>query len=193
VIISNWTPAMEAQLADLVPSGKSARQVAIELETTRSAVIGKARRMGLVWANAGVGGWDRRTKVAGVRQPKRRPERTASPPVKRTPRPAAPLVPDTRPLRCEEVVGPGVHIVDLESHQCRWVQGEPSALTYCGQPRWHEGTAYCERHHNVSIYRHPNMALAGVLERERINISRMGRLVRSTCSIEFNPVQDAVS
>jgi len=44
---SRWTAALDARLGELWTEGHPARDIAVELETTRSAVIGRANRLGL--------------------------------------------------------------------------------------------------------------------------------------------------
>lgn len=43
--------------------------------------------------------------------------------------------------------GFGVHIWDLKSHHCRWIEGTVNGLDtlYCGVPR-QRGSAYCPDH-----------------------------------------------
>lgn len=46
--MSNWTTAMDARLAALADENLSSEQVAAQLGVTRNAVIGRARRIGVV-------------------------------------------------------------------------------------------------------------------------------------------------
>lgn len=50
--ISNWTPERQTQLERLAAKGKTARQAAIIMKTTRNAVLGRANRTGVTFAGA---------------------------------------------------------------------------------------------------------------------------------------------
>lgn len=45
--------------------------------------------------------------------------------------------------------GVGVKLWALENHHCKWVVGEPSDLTCCGQNRLKD-SPYCQDHHNIA-------------------------------------------
>ena len=51
--------------------------------------------------------------------------------------------------------GVGVKLWELESHHCKWVVGEPSNLTCCGQNR-QKDSPYCQEHHQVAYKGKPN-------------------------------------
>lgn len=51
--------------------------------------------------------------------------------------------------------GVGVKMWMLEHHHCKWVVGEPSNLTCCGQNR-HPNSPYCQDHHQIAYKGSPN-------------------------------------
>lgn len=127
-------------MADSMTSGEVER--AFGHVVTRSAIIGKAKRLGLVWAN-NAGGVSRKTGI-GVLGFKRRHQRS-------------PTV-TTQPLPIEEPINglefePGVFvgILAVNDRMCRWPIGDPleihdtNKFHYCGrQPL--TGSPYCEAH-----------------------------------------------
>lgn len=51
--------------------------------------------------------------------------------------------------------GVGVKLWALEAHHCKWVVGEPSNLTCCGQNR-QKDSPYCQEHHQYAYKGKPN-------------------------------------
>lgn len=51
--------------------------------------------------------------------------------------------------------GVGVKLWELENHHCKWVVGEPSHLTCCGQNR-HPNSPYCQEHHKFAYKGKPH-------------------------------------
>lgn len=51
--------------------------------------------------------------------------------------------------------GVGVKMWELEHHHCKWVVGEPSDLTCCGQNR-HPNSPYCQEHHKIAYKGKPH-------------------------------------
>lgn len=45
--------------------------------------------------------------------------------------------------------GTGVKIGDMEAHHCKWIIGEPSDITCCGQDRQNK-SPYCTAHHSIA-------------------------------------------
>jgi len=104
-----WNPTQLTILRSMWAARATGLEIGAELGTSRSAVLGKLRRLGLV----------RGTK------PKPRPmifTRDRSRVARRKPKPPA------------ETLRPGpVHIVDLAPRHCRWIEGSPSPdALYCG-------------------------------------------------------------
>lgn len=51
--------------------------------------------------------------------------------------------------------GVGVKLWELEANHCKWVIGEPSDLTCCGQNR-HPDSPYCQDHSRIAYKGKPN-------------------------------------
>jgi len=119
---------------------------------SRSAVIGRARRM----------------RLAGRRRPKDRLKhwlkRPAKAKARRLPRPPQRHVPEAkRPtpvlartevakLRCVEIEPRHLRFVDLEASDCRYPYGgdeDGEAITFCGHPR-RPGSSYCAPHFRLT-------------------------------------------
>jgi GcrA cell cycle regulator len=103
----------------------TATAISDALGTTRSAVLGKIRRLGL-------------TRNVGANR--RKPPRTMTAPF--------PFI--ARAKRKPPPVSRGpVHFRALEQHHCRWMPGEVSTLMYCGAER-SDGSPYCSHHTRIS-------------------------------------------
>lgn len=159
LIDSPWTKERTASLKALAADGLSANKIAIEIGgLTRSAVIGKARRMKIPLRNM------RGMREPGVKTPP--PERRAKKPVQSRPprlRYAPPAiveqptpVPDTEPAKPKvdpfALTGPGVLFMDLLHHHCRWPYSEfvgGPAVFYCGKDSL-EPLPYCLGHCSIA-------------------------------------------
>jgi hypothetical protein len=135
----SWTPEKEERVAALWGEGQSGGMIAHALgDTTRSAVMGKLKRLGLL--GTGTPGKRRRRSMDGIR-------------VRSTPRStkrraftvgAAPTTGEPAPLR--------IPIIDIVDHACRWIAGDPrSDGTCCGHNTVGD-LAYCG-HHARRAYR----------------------------------------
>ena len=120
---------------------------------SRSAAIGRARRMGL----AGPDRPPRQPRAgaeAGAEQPKA--SRLASRVSVMFPNSCGRYRPSNaveRPkLRCVEIVPRHLSLVDLEPGDCRYPYGgdeEGEAITFCGHPQ-QEGSSYCAPHFHLT-------------------------------------------
>jgi GcrA cell cycle regulator len=116
---------------------------------SRSAVLGRARRMGLLGGNRA--GSPPPGPVAQVSVL----SATAPCTEKRTPRLVR--IPDfpraaAGPLRCAEVSPRGVALIDLGRGDCRYPYGgdaEGESITFCGLPRC-KGSSYCTPHFHLT-------------------------------------------
>jgi GcrA cell cycle regulator len=119
---------------------------------SRSATIGRARRMGLAGPDRPADvpkHWPARpakVKAAQVHQPReRRPAdlMRAIPAFERV---------VTAELRCVEIVPRHLSLVDLEATDCRYPYGgdeDGEAITFCGHPR-RRGSSYCTAHFHLT-------------------------------------------
>jgi GcrA cell cycle regulator len=128
-----WTTSRCEQLRTLWDDkGLSAGLIAREMHTTRNAIIGKAYRMRL----------SPRGSTANVADKSIKPTRVPTKPRAR-PRPAA-----VTPIRVQSrqyPPGAPIPLIDLQSHHCRWVLGDPRDMLFCGQRKL-EPHSYCELH-----------------------------------------------
>ncbi len=118
---------------------------------SRSAVIGRARRMGL--AGRGPAPWtDRRTGRNGQRRRKRRGKSRTRAMFRLAAAAAGPERAKASKLRCVEIAPRHLSLVDLEAGDCRYPYGgdeDGEAITFCGHPR-REGSSYCTPHFHLT-------------------------------------------
>lgn len=160
---SAWTEARIERLKTLWREGRTAEQIAAELQNgiTRSAVLGKVHRMGL-----SEGRPERpRTRKAGAG----RPSRSAGVPPTHTGLERPPETPAARELRALAPARPfrGPDIVSVRKGQCRWPYGDPGKdLVLCGRPVVRG--AFCAGHAAVG-YRTPPGGAAALLALAGLN------------------------
>ncbi len=151
---TDWAPEHSDALRQYLAKGMSYSEIAdainAKFKTTysRSAALGRARRMGL----------------GDPDQPKNglRPPLSAKPPLLRRLREryAAEFtrpVPifertETLKLRCVEIDPRHLSLMELERGDCRYPyggDGEGEAITFCGHPR-REGSSYCAPHFHLT-------------------------------------------
>jgi GcrA cell cycle regulator len=149
-----WTNDRLEVLKKLWTDGLSASAIAARLgDTTRNAVIGKARRLGL----AGRAGTARRTPRSGrpfplsARSWPKTALRTRSDTGLRT------SIPAPRKRVSLPDLGPAperpVNVSTLSAESCRWPEGDPKheGFHFCGRAA-EAGRPYC-RHHAAIAYR----------------------------------------
>ena len=173
---NNWTTERVALLDRLISRGFSAGQIAEELGgITRSAVIGKARRLGIGFCATNPSG-----RPKSGRKPRKHPFVERKPPSRRPwaiPRPEiTPGSPATEPdviteLPLEPVANP-VTLLELTEFTCRWpVAGEPVNMLFCGAiPA--PGAPYCAGHCGVAFQQQRNTTEA---ERHMLRLRAMRR------------------
>ena len=153
--LSNWAPEHSDALRELIAKGPSFAEAARAINSrfntsyTRSAALGRARRLGL---------------GADDRQQPSMPTRPAEPNeiVERRPVHSRPLqLPWPIPvfkevvpikLRCVDIEPRHLSLVELERGDCRYPYGgdeENEAITFCGHPRL-PGSSYCSPHFHLS-------------------------------------------
>lgn len=140
-----WTTNEDGILRVLWAKGLTARQIAIAIGRTRNAVLGRADRLDL---------------------PARAVARSAKPgagrlkplvPLKVRRQQAAYFKDFKRALAVMEkaVLGPGVHLTELEPHHCRFISGDPTKMNagvFCGREK-QKGSSYCPDHHKICFRR----------------------------------------
>ena len=149
---SAWTEDRVARLKTLWREGRTAEQIAAELQNglTRSAVLGKVRRMGL---SAGRPARPAVRRAAAERGPTAAPGLDA-----RADRGRAAL---TEPRDAADLPSGGLSLLALRQDQCRWPYGDARAgVSFCGRPV--ARGAFCAAHAEVG-YRTPPGGLASLL------------------------------
>jgi GcrA cell cycle regulator len=161
---ADWTPEHCRALREYQALGMSYAQIARAINErfataySRSAALGRARRMGIV--SPGRPGGRSRPGEKLKHWLKRRPKAKESP--RRTPRkhkaadlarPAAVLErAKPKKLRCVEIVPRHLALVDLEAGDCRYPYGgdaDGEAITFCGHPR-RDSSSYCTPHFHLT-------------------------------------------
>ena len=135
----DWSEERTATLKKLWLEGLSASQVARQLGgVSRSAVIGKVHRLGIMVRETPV-----RQRASSIRVPSRMASRQ---------RPAREATSIARPAaafeRVEEDLLPTSGILGLGAHSCRWPIGHPDSedFGFCGRPKLSARGSYCEQH-----------------------------------------------
>lgn len=143
-----WSEALIARASELWLAGFTGGEIGRRLGLSRSAIMGKLRRLGLLRN-------DRRPRV-----PMRRAAQLQAIPV---PKPAPRKVPrkrNTRPLPPPEPyqapppppVPPigSFNLLDLRHNSCRWPEGDGPIYVFCGRPQASQ-SSYCEEHTKRSL------------------------------------------
>ena len=150
--LTKWTPERDDYIRQnyrAIPT----RKIGETLGVTKSAVIGRAYRIGLGKPYAEVFNLGRKFEIkpkattsAGINVVKRatgfaRMLKEQAPRVKKPP-----------PISIQPITplnGVGVKVWGLVDTHCRWVIGEPKDLTFCGHDK-HKGSSYCPTHYAIS-------------------------------------------
>jgi GcrA cell cycle regulator len=151
---TDWAPKHSDALREYLARGMSYSEIADAINAkfktfySRSAAIGRAKRMGL----------------AGPDRPEDRPKppMSAKPPLLRQLREryAAEFIrpmpiferTETVKLRCVEIDPRRLSLIELERGDCRYPYGgdeEGEAITFCGHPR-RAGSSYCAPHFHLT-------------------------------------------
>jgi len=153
---SNWeaehSEALRGYLAKGMSFSETADAINSEFGTaySRSAVIGRSKRMGLASADRPGGSLHWRK-----RPPKTRAQRIQQPRERHVPEFMKPMPVFERvegPLRCVEIVPRYLSLVDLEPGDCRYPyggDGDGEAITFCGHPQ-RENSSYCAPHFHLT-------------------------------------------
>ncbi|NOJ47727.1 GcrA family cell cycle regulator [Bradyrhizobium archetypum] len=153
--LSNWAPEHSDALREFIAKGLSFSEAAQAINSrfntsyTRSAALGRARRLGL--------GADDRLQPSLPTKPADL-QNIAEPRVHdvRTPALVWPVPPfrGTKPvkLRCVAIEPRHLSLIELEAGDCRYPYDgdeEGETITFCGHPR-RPGSAYCTPHFHLS-------------------------------------------
>lgn len=147
---TNWAPEHSAALRDYLLGGMSYAQIARAINDkfnttyTRSAALGRARRMGLAGSErcGEATGGPSKPQPMGLHQLRERFASTARwfvPVFERVELPK---------LRCVEIEPRHLSLIELEVGDCRYPYGgdeEREPITFCGHPR-REDSSYCTAH-----------------------------------------------
>jgi GcrA cell cycle regulator len=148
---SNWASSHCDALRDYLSKGMSFAEIGREINSrfgtayTRSAVIGRARRMGLdaakradvspVVSSWTAAAWPRVPATAGGGMP-----------------PLSALAPAPVKLRCVGVSPRLISVLELRPGDCRYPYGgdkEGEEIAFCGHPR-RSGSSYCAPHFQLT-------------------------------------------
>jgi len=152
--LTNWAPEHAAALREHLAGGMSYAQIALAINAkfntnySRSAAIGRARRMGLASAER-PGNWGKPPPKSEQASRRRLRERFAA-----MAKWFAPVLePVEMPkLRCGEVDPRHLTLIELEAGDCRYPYGgdeEGEAITFCGHPQ-REESSYCTAHFHLT-------------------------------------------
>jgi hypothetical protein len=153
--LSNWAPEHSDALREFVAKGMSYSEAAQAINSrfntsySRSAALGRARRLGLVADN------------------RHKPSMPTTPAdlcdigvpcasnfkMPALPWPTAPVFKEIKPvkLRCVAIEPRHLSLIELERGDCRYPYGgdeEGEAITFCGHPR-RPGSSYCTPHFHL--------------------------------------------
>ncbi len=155
---SSWEAEHSQALREYLARGMSFSEIADAINAkfgtaySRSAAIGRARRMGLASPDRpgdSLQHWPKRPPRAEAKRLKQPRERHV--PEFMRPMPVFERV-EAPKLRCVEIVPRHLSLVDLEAGDCRYPYGgdeEGEAITFCGHPR-REGSSYCAPHFHLT-------------------------------------------
>jgi GcrA cell cycle regulator len=172
---ATWAPAHCAALTTYAAKNLSYSEIADAINLkfgtnySRSAVLGRARRMGLCDTSPAP------ASPRGPASPVSAVSATLSRAEQRTPRLVL-RVPDfarteAGPVRCAEVNPRHVALIDLGRGDCRYpyggdAEGEP--ITFCGRPR-RKGSSYCAAHFRLT--RNPDIETEPPATRTKLRLA----------------------
>jgi GcrA cell cycle regulator len=151
---TNWAQKHSDALREYRGKGMSYSEIADAINAkfgtayTRSAAIGRGKRMGLAGPEKPK---DSHRVPRGASAPRRRPSRA-----RRRAEPVQPKAAFERAepvkLRCVGIKPRLLSLVDLEAGDCRYPYGgdrDGEAITFCGRPR-RDGSSYCTPHFHLT-------------------------------------------
>lgn len=149
----NWPPEHCDALREYLAKGMSFAEAADAINArydtaySRSAAIGRAKRMGLA-------ALDRPKRLSRVPQQLNAPElhKSRERAAEAKPEPSISERPLRIELRCVQIMPRHLAVTELEAGDCRYPYGgdaEDEAITFCGHPQ-REGSSYCLGHFHLT-------------------------------------------
>ena len=142
-----WSEALVARLSELWMSGTTSGEIGRRLGISRSSVMGKLRRLGLL-CNDHRALLPRRVNIqlstdfsTVTNRPQKRPHSRNKRPVTDFVIPPPPPPPPAYGT---------LNLLDLRHNSCRWPEGERPDYRFCGRPKAGE-SSYCESHRVRSL------------------------------------------
>lgn len=162
--LTDWTAEHSAALREFHAMGMSFSRIAAAINAkfrtaySRSATIGRAKRMGLACLGQAEDGPPEGAKAPpgtkappGVRPPRLQKLRERYAPEFMRPMPVFEAAEPVK-LRCVEIDPRHLSLLDLEPGDCRYPYGgdtDGEAITFCGHPR-RPGSSYCAPHFHLT-------------------------------------------
>ncbi|MFH0296106.1 GcrA family cell cycle regulator [Bradyrhizobium sp. 31Argb] len=153
--LTGWAPEHSDALREYIAQGMSFAKIAkainarFNTDYTRSAAIGRARRLGLTMSDSSPPAPPRLTPVPQlIRSNEPREPRSIE---FNWPMPVFEKAPQVQ-LRCAEIEPRHLSLVELEYEDCRYPYGGDSdgePITFCGHRR-RPGSSYCTPHFHLS-------------------------------------------
>jgi GcrA cell cycle regulator len=153
-------------------AGLPAAEIGKILGVSKSAIIGKAHRLGLVDRAP-----PRTARLLKIEQDIEQPPQI--PQMRTNKRPLAFPVPPSPPPPPPEPAYGTLKLLALRHNSCRWPEGDGPIFVFCGRPRHHE-SSYCAEHHAMAhargsqrdYDRAAEQALAGKLFSSRAGVEQ---------------------
>ena len=172
-----WTAAAIARLTELWLSGTTSGVIGRLMGVSRSACMGKLRRLGLLRQDRPRMPIVRR--VARLLKSSEQSSRPQIPQMRTNKRSLPPPEPYRAPPPPPVPPIGSFNLLDLRNGHCRWPEGERPDYRFCGRPQALQ-SSYCEIHHRLSLShgsqrdfdRQAEQALAGKLFASRAGIEQ---------------------
>jgi GcrA cell cycle regulator len=172
-----WSDALVARLSELWLAGTTGLEIAGLLGVSRSSVMGKLRRLGLLRQDRPRMPIVRR--VARLLKSSEQSSRPQIPQMRTNKRPLPPPEPYQAPPPPPDPPIGSFSLLDLRAGHCRWPEGSRAPYAFCGAPQASQ-SSYCPEHARLSLShgsqrdfdRAAEQALAGKLFASRAGIEQ---------------------
>jgi hypothetical protein len=140
--VHNWSDTRIALLTELWLSGVTGGEIGRQMGVSRSACMGKLRRLGLLRQDRPRMPIVRRAArvLKSSEQVSKRPNKQPLPPPEPYRAPPPPPLPPPGSYR----------LLDLRHNSCRWPEGDGPIYVFCGRPQA-PNSSYCSEHHVRSM------------------------------------------